>query len=159
MDKNFEEYFVQEKSSMDKFLDFLVFIAVFIVTIFLLLEIFGESGKISIDMVKLGEIYLYVNVVVFLVFLADLIRLWYESDGAGDFFRNNWLDVLATIPFGLLAQGLGPTFEILKLAKLAKLTTVSKISKVSRVSKIGKEFKAASHLKKEGAEYNKKHRI
>ena len=36
-----DEYFVEEKSAGDKLLDLLVFLAVFLVTIFLILEILG----------------------------------------------------------------------------------------------------------------------
>jgi len=159
MVQGIDEYFVEEKTSWDKLLDFLVFIAVLVVTIFLILELVGESGKAGIDLVKLRDIYFYVNFIVFLVFVADLIRLWVESDGMKEFFGNSWLDILATIPFGLIAVAAGPSFEILKLAKLTKLTSVSKVSKVSRISKISKEFKAASHLKKESEEYKRKHRL
>lgn len=157
MGSNLDEYFVEEKSSADKLLDFLVFLAVFAVTIFLLIEIF--ASRINIDIVRLSEVYFYVNIIVFIIFAIDLVRLRKESQNTSDFFRNNWLDILATIPFGLIASGLGPTFEILKLAKLTKLTAISKVQKVSRISKIGKEFKAASHLKKESENYKKKHRL
>lgn len=155
MDNSFDEYFVQEKTGLDRLLDFLVFLAVFVVTIFLLLEIFSDAGKAAIDTGSLSGIYFYVNIVVFLIFFADLIRLWVESNGVSDFFKNNWLDVLATIPFGLVANGM-MTFQILKLAKISKIL---KVQKISRISKISKEFKAASHLKKEADEYRNKHRL
>ncbi len=82
-----DEYFVQEKTSMDKLLDFLVFIAVFVVTIFLILDIIAASGKSSIDFEQLQAYYLWANFVIFVIFLADLIRLWAESHGAKDFFN------------------------------------------------------------------------
>ncbi len=158
MADKFEEYFVQEKTGMDKILDFLVFISVFVVTIFLILEILGSTGSIAIDQDALLSWYKYVNIIVFIVFFADLVRLWMESEGAKDFIVHNWLDVLATIPFGLIAS-IGPRFEILKWTKIAKLTAIGKVQKASRISKISKEFKAASHIKKEGDEYKKKHRL
>ena len=161
-----DEYFVEEKSGYDKLLDFLVFIAVFTVTIFLLLEILGLAGKAGIDSVEVNSLYFYVNFAVFAIFFVDLIRLWKKSDGAKDFFSHNWLDVLATIPFELLALALAgipataaSKFGILKWFRFTKLARVSSIQKVSRVSKISKEFKAASHLKKEGEEYQRKHRL
>jgi len=155
-----EEYFVEEKTSYDKLLDFLVFIAVFIVTIFLLLEIFASAGIIGLDIISINEFYLYANIFFFIIFIADLIRLWKQSDGAKDFFKNNWLDVLATIPFGLIAQSLATFNNVFKIFRATKLvSTASKLQKASRISKISKEFKAASHLKKEGAEYEKKHRL
>lgn len=159
MAQGIDEYFVEEKTSLDRLLDFLVFIAVFIVTVFLILELVGESGRVDFDLNLLRDIYFYVNIGVFVIFTIDLIRLWNESDSGKDFFANNWLDVLATIPFGLIAAAAGPSFEILKLVKLTKLTAASKISKVSRITKISKEFKAAAHLKKESDAYKKKHRL
>ena len=45
-----DEYFVEEKSNWDKILDFLVFIAVFAVTIFLVLELIASSGSTNINL-------------------------------------------------------------------------------------------------------------
>ena len=161
-----DEYFVEEKTSADRLLDFLVFVAVFVVTIFLILEILGLSGKAGIDLTSVNNIYFWVNMVVFVIFFVDLIRLWKKSHGVKDFFSHNWLDVLATIPFELLALALAgipatttSKFAILKLFRFTKLARASALSRVSRVSKISKEFKAASHLKKEGEEYQRKHRL
>lgn len=153
-----EEYFVEEKTTWDKLLDFLVFIAVFVVTIFLILEIIAGSGRTGIDIVQINAIYFYVNIIVFIIFAVDLVRLWNRHDGAKDFFKHCWLDVLATIPFGLIA-GVGAQFEILKWTRVARLTSLGRVQKISRISKISKEFKAASHLKKEGEDYKRKHRL
>ena len=160
-----DEYFIEEKSSFDKFMDLLVFFAVAIVTIFLVLEILGISGAANLSVVKLDVIYFWVNIVVFIIFVADLVRLWQHSNGGKDFFKHNWLDVLATIPFGLIAFYLGgidpksPAFAILKWLRVARLSGISKLQKISRISKISKEFKAAAHLKREGEEYQRKHRL
>ena len=160
-----EEYFVQEKTGFDRLLDFLVFVAVFVVTIFLILEIVAGSGKTDMDIIDIAQTYFWVNVVVFIIFVADLIRLWIESSDAKYFFKNYWLDVLATIPFGLIAGFFGPgavginAFNALKLASAGKLAATTKLMKVSRISKISKEFKAAAHLKEESEEYQKKNRL
>jgi len=163
-----DEYFVEEKSSWDKILDFLVFIAVFAVTIFLILELIASTGVSSIDITNVTEIYFYVNLIVFVIFILDLYRLWNKSTSFSNFVKTNWLDILATIPFGLIVSALSsvksssPAFEIVKWLRVTKLTRVSKLSKlqkVSRISKVAKEFKAASHLKKESDTYKKKHRL
>jgi len=155
-----DEYFIEEKTGSDRFIDFLVFLAVFVVTIFLLLEV-GANAKIgSLNLANINHIYYYVSMVVFTIFVVDLVRLYRESKDFKTFLKGNWLDIFATIPFGLLAGG--ASFEILKLAKLEKLTKLSKVAKLnkaSKISKISKEFKAASHLKKESAEYQRKHRL
>ena len=159
MGKDLDEYFVKEKSSIDRVLDFLVFIAVFAVTVFLILEIMARAGQFDIE--RVNTIYLYVSIAVFIIFAVDLVRLWKESSDAKDFFARNWLDVLATIPFGIMGhvfQSL-TAFNALKWAKVGRLASVSKVQKMSRASKITKEFKAASHLKKEGQEYKRKHRL
>ena len=51
-----DEYFIEEKTSYDKFLDFLVFIAVFAVTIFLILQIAAESNYTSLNIEKINDI-------------------------------------------------------------------------------------------------------
>ncbi len=153
-----EEYFVEEKSKWDRILDFLVFLAVFAVTIFLILELVAESGKTDLIISEVNKIFQYINIVVFIIFAIDLARLWRQHNGFKDFMAHCWLDVLATIPFSLILNT-GAAFEIVKLSRLAKLTTITRVQKVSRISKITKEFKAASHLKKEGAEYQRKHRL
>jgi hypothetical protein len=161
-----DEYFVEEKSAGDKLLDLLVFLAVFVVTIFLILEILGLSGKTGIDVTSVNEAYIWVSVIVFIIFIADLIRLWHYSNGVKDFFSHNWLDVLATIPFELIALALASVdpssvqvFGLLKWFRFHKLSRIGKLQRISRISKVSKEFKAASHLKKEGTEYRKKHRL
>lgn len=157
MEKKLDEYYVQEKTGVDKALDFLVFIAVFVVTIFLVLEILSQAGSkvVTTSLESMNAVYAWVNWAVFIIFSADLVRLWVDADGLADFCKENWLDILATIPFGIMFSTM-TSFNILKLAKVAKLTSVTK---VSRVSKITKEFKAASHMKNEGEEYKRKHRL
>ncbi len=155
-----EEYFIEEKTSYDKLLDFLVFIAVFVVTIFLLLDVFASAGVTGIDITSINKFYYWANIIIFVIFVADLIRLWKEAEGVKDFFVSSWLDILATIPFGLIASSLATFNNFFKIFRVTKIvSTASKLQKASRISKISKEFKAASHLKKEGEEYNKKHRL
>lgn len=152
-----DEYFVEEKSSFDKFMDLLVFFAVFIVTIFLILDLLENAGKFSYK--NLENIYFYVNIVIFAIFFVDLVRLKKASSGWKDFFKKNWLDVLATIPYGLLGMAFA-NLQVLNVLKWGRVVSMSsKLSKVSRAAKIGKEFKAASHLKKDSDEYKRKHRL
>ena len=154
-----DEYFVEEKTSYDKILDFFVFVAVFVVTIFLILDLFQIATGLE-------AIYLWVSVIVLIIFSIDLVRLRRKVDSWGEFFRKNWLDVLATVPFELLAfamssidPGTAAQFGILKLVRLQKLTRAGAISKAARVSKISKEFKAAAHLKQESEKFKEKNRL
>ena len=154
-----DEYFIEEKTAYDRLLDFLVFFAVFVVTIFLILDVFQIATGLE-------SVYLWVSVVVLTIFVLDLVRLRQKADSWKDFFAHSWLDVLATIPFELLAFALASVdpataskFGILKLVRLQKLTRAGKLAQVSRVSKISKEFKAAAHLKEESEKFKEKNRV
>lgn len=161
-----DEYFVEEKSNADKLLDFLVFLAVFVVTIFLILELLGMSGRTGIDVTQLNKIYMWVNIVVLVIFSADLVRIYKEAGSFKQFLKTGWVDILATIPFGLIGLLLGTVSDLvapfnaaMKWIRVARVSGIARLQKASRISKISKEFKAASHLKKESEEYKKKHRL
>ncbi len=155
-----EEKVIKERTSYDKALDFLIFIAVAVVTIFLVLEVFPFRG---IDITKLNKIYLYMNIMVLIIFVLDLIRVYKDSNGVVDFLKKGWLDILATIPFGLISYIFFDTSSYVSaintVAKSSRVVKLIKLSKAAKISKISKEFKAASHLKKESEEYKKKHRL
>jgi len=157
-----EEYVVKQRTVYDVILDVLVFLAVLVVTIFLILDM-AYKGRYA-QLGSLNEIYFWVNIVVLFIFVLDLIRLYAESENCVEFCKKNWLDILATIPFGLIfyyfgGSYLGSAAMLVKSERVVKLARISKLSKASKVSKIGKEFKAASHLKNESEEYKKKHRL
>ena len=153
-----EDYFSQGKKRWETVLDILVFLSVFVVTIFLFTEILGlESEAI--------RIYMWINMAVLTIFTIDLYRLWRRSYGFKDFLTNNWLDILATIPIELIAlavtSDIGSVAQlgIIKWFRVQKLTRLGQISKVSRISKLAREFKSAAHLKKKSEEYKKDHFI
>lgn len=157
-----DEYFVEEKSGWDRLLDFLVFVAVLVVTIFLVLEMLGYSGKTDIDPVSVNAIYFWVSIVVFIIFTVDLVRLRVESPDTKYFLKHYWLDILATIPFGMISALIGANYSVLnalKWARAGKLAAATKVQKAARISKISKEFKAAAHMKQESEKYQKKHRL
>lgn len=154
-----EEYFVEEKTTFDKVMEFLVFVSVFIVTVFFIAELLGSSGNVGIDLERLAVLYFPFDIVVFIVFFVDLIRLYLKADGVKEFLLDSWLDILATIPFGLMFGFISPSNQVLKLTRYGKLSAIMRTSKLSRATKIGRQFKAASHLKKESEDYKKKHRL
>ena len=163
-----EEYFVREKKMWERILDLLVFFSVLVVVVFLLLDVLG-APLTSIDAVSLAEFYFWVGIIVLIIFSIDLVRLRMESDNWKDFFHNNWLDVLATIPFALIgyliglygdrASVAGPFNVFFKAIRITRLSGLARAQKINRVSKVGKQFKAASHFKKESEEYQRKHRL
>ena len=154
-----DEYFIEEKSAWEGTLDLLVLLSVFTVTIFLILDIIGLGPE-------LDKIYLWISVVVLIIFALDLVRIWKRSNGFKDFLSHGWLDILATIPFELVAYGIAglrpetvAAFGLLKWFRFHKLSKIGQLQRISRISKISKEFKAAAHLKREGEEYKRKHRL
>lgn len=154
-----EEYFIEEKTMYDRVLDFLVFLSVFIVTIFLILEIFQIVSGLT-------EIYLWFSVVVLVIFVLDLIRIKQRHDTWKEFFHDAWLDILATIPFELIALGLANVdpraasqLAILKWLRVARLSRAGQLQKVARTSKISRQFKAAAHMKEEADNYKEKNRV
>ena len=77
-----------------------------------------------------------------------------HSKNTSDFFKHYWLDVIATIPIGLILivfQSFtgGAGVEIFKIIKLGR------IGKYARSSQLIKEFKAAGHLKTESRKFEK----
>lgn len=154
------EYIVEEKSMWDKVLDVAVFLAVFMITIMLILDITGNGGILVYDpdgSIDSNILFLIVSFIVLFVFLLDLMRLWFESSDVKDFFHSNWLDIFATIPFELIAifvLAASPT----TIAAVGLLKWV-RIARLGRVSVISKEFKAAGHVKKDGETYKRKHRL
>ena len=154
-----EEYFIEESTMYDRVLDFLVFLSVFVVTIFLIMEVFQIVEGLS-------QVYLWISVVVLAIFMLDLVRLRQRADSWKDFFTHSWLDILATIPFELVAvafaaipPGQASQFAILKWIRVTRLSRAGQISKIARVSKVSKEFKAAAHLKDESDKFKEKNRL
>ena len=146
-----EEKYFERKSKFDSILDFLVFISLFVVTIFLILEILSSVKDIGVPTEVLDKIYFPIGIIVFIVFSVDLYRLYKYSDSFTGFLYNNFLDIIATIPFTLILTI--PGGEVLKTFRVLRL------GKLSRSGKIVKEFKAAGVLKKKSDDYKKKNRV
>ena len=155
-----DDYFIDEKTSVERTLDLFVFISVFIITIFLVIDL------LDVNYLIIDKIYLWISVFVLIIFSLDLVRLWKNSYGFKDFISHNWLDILATIPFELIAYGLSiaepgtvAAFGILKWFRFHKLSKLARIQRISRISKISKELKVASHLKRESSKYKKNNKL
>ena len=146
-----EELYFEKKSKFEQILDVLVFLSVFIVTIFLLLDLLVSTKDVGISEETLNDIYIPFGVIVLIVFSVDLYRLYKLSDSFSDFLKKNYLDIIATIPFGLIFSS--PIGELLKAFRVFRL------AKLSRIGKMTKEFKAAAVLKKKSEDYKKSNRI
>lgn len=154
-----EEYFIEEKTMYDRILDFLVFLSVFVVTIFLIMEVFNIVEGLT-------DIYLGISIAVLIIFSLDLIRIRQRHDTWKEFFHDAWLDILATIPFELIAFafiGIEPErvsqFAVLRWIRVTRLTRSGQMAKVARTSKVSRQFKAAGHLKEESDKFKNKNRV
>ncbi len=155
-----EEFETKSETLYEKILDVMVFIAVFIVTAFLMLEfLIMQSEKIGVSIEQLNSVYAKISVFIFIIFALDLYRLRKKSKDWKIFFKYCWLDILATIPFGLMGSRVFEITKIVRLNKIFKLTRASKITKISRIAKISKEFKPIANFERESLNYSKKIRI
>ena len=146
-----EEFYFEKKPWYEQLLDILIFISVFIVTIFLVLEILVSIKDVGISEEALDSIYFPFAIGILIVFSLDLIRLYRSSKSFSEFLSTYYLDIIATIPFGLIFSS--PFGELLKAFR------VFRIAKLSRIAKISKEFKGIAILKKKSDNYNKNNRI
>lgn len=108
-------------SKQERTWNFVVFLAVAVSFIVILLEVFFELG---------GGVQLFflLNIVIFLVFLVDLVVLYRKEGGFKGLFKYCWLDVVATIPFFLIFQGLN-ALQVIKVARLLRLGRFMKLNK------------------------------
>ncbi len=119
--------------------------------IIIVMEVFIHPTDERIKLaIKIADMF------VISVFVIDLIFLYKRAHEQGHnwkfFIRKYWLDILAVLPFGLIAEGIGKTaiavtaaekvtlgqgvvHESLELSKAASKT--EKIAKVAREIKIG----------------------
>ena len=132
----------------DVILDLFFYISLFIIFIFLILEVSINKIDIGLTIFQLNEIYFYLSFFILVIFILDLIRLYKQSGDFISFLKTSWIDIIATIPFGLVLGQ--PMFEFLKILRATKLTRFSKISKLL------KETKTISKVKDFSNEYNKR---
>jgi hypothetical protein len=135
-----EEYYLEEKDNFRTIINILLFISIFLVLIFILIDILGFFIDFSLTEQEINNIYFPIGIFILIIFIIDLYLLEKESKNVKEFLKNNWLDILATIPVGLI--GGGPVTELLKIFKIQKLM------KFTRIGKIIKSFKVISQIKK-----------
>ncbi len=117
----------RKKENWNLLLDVFVFISIFMVAGILILNYTAKFQDINIE--KINLVYYYMSYFIFVVFVLDLIRLKKDYKKWGDFFSNCWIDVLATIPFGLIG---GRMFEITKIVRLNKMFRLIKVIKQTK---------------------------
>jgi hypothetical protein len=142
-----EEYYLEEKDNFRTIINILLFISIFLVLIFILIDILGFFIDFSLTEQEINNIYFPIGIFILIIFIIDLYLLEKESKNVKEFLKNNWLDILATIPIGLI--GGGPVTELLKIFKIQKLM------KFTRLGKIIKSFKVISQIKKNSSKEEK----
>lgn len=92
---------------------------------------------------------------IWTIFVVDLMFIYERYRDLGAFFKNAWLDIIAVVPFGLMASGLGQVGRLAKLGRLIKILRVfgeagktSKVAKFAHLNKITKYFSDDSSFNK-----------
>lgn len=88
------------------------------------------------------EMLQFVDFMIWTIFVVDLMFIYERYRNFKGFFKNAWLDIIAVIPFGIIATGLGQLGRLAKLGRLVKI--VRFISKAGRTGKVAK----VAHLNK-----------
>lgn len=115
----------------DKLWDTVIFFTVILVLLLLVYEYL-------VDMFAYEDLFFQAEMLILFIFVMDLGVLYGKSKDYKDFFKSNWLDIIATIPFGQL-------FRIAKLLRLVKLIKSFKIfSKTTKLIHIEKMIKIFS---------------
>jgi voltage-gated potassium channel len=83
------------------------------------------------------DLFFQVEMLILFIFVMDLGVLYGKSKDYKDFFKSNWFDIIATIPFGQIFR-LAKLLRIVKLIKSFKI--FSKTTKVIHVEKMVKIF-------------------
>lgn len=71
---------------------------------------------------------------IWVIFVVDLIIIYERYKDVKSFLKNAWLDLIAVIPFGLVAASLGQIGRLAKLGRLVKILRI--VSKTGRGSKL-----------------------
>lgn len=108
-------------------------IIIFLSVIFVFLTFVPQ---LFFDVTEYQTIINYVDLIIIIIFIIDLFFLYQESKSMEDFFKKNWLDILAAIPFNLI---LSPNLYFVKLLKLSRTTKI--IRGISKFSKLNRPVK------------------
>ncbi|MGM0608933.1 MAG: ion transporter [Candidatus Muiribacteriota bacterium] len=93
--------------------------------------------------------------IIWLIFMVDLLFIYVRYREFKPFVKNAWLDIIAVIPFGLLASGLGQLGRLAKLGRLVKILRIfakagkaGKVAKFAHLNKMIKFFSEDSSFNK-----------
>ena len=76
-----------------------------------------------------------VDNIIIIIFIIDYIVRFYLAENKKEFFKNNIVDLISSLPFNALFKGLR-IFKIFRLFKFTKLTKLTKfIALTSRIIK------------------------
>lgn len=95
---------------------FVIFIAVALTFLLILFEIFFTLPK------NITKIVVLLNWLITIIFIADLFVLYRHEKTPAKFFKNCWIDILASIPF----SGMFAAFKIVRIARIADISKSAK---------------------------------
>lgn len=108
-------------SEKEKSWNFVVFFAVATSFIVVLLDVFFQLSEFT-------QYFFAFDVLITIIFAIDLVVLYKKERTIHHFFKNCWLDILATIPFFLIMNGLF-ALRVLKMARLIRIIRFTKLNK------------------------------
>lgn len=114
--------------------NFIIFLAVALTFIVILIEVFFNPPN-------LGTFFTGFAVLITFIFAIDLVVLYRQEGSMKKFVKNCWLDILATIPFFLIVQGV----EALQIVKFARLVRISRFIKLNHTLKFMSDRSGVKH--------------
>lgn len=131
-----------QKSELDKIVQLLIPPLLVVLLILSIIEVFYDVGKYSF-IIDLFDIF------IISIFIIDLYFRYQEYKNKLDFFKNHYLDIIASIPFNLIFIGI----DYLNFTRaLRGFSTISKGIRYLRllkfVTRVPRFLRIRSHIKK-----------
>ncbi len=121
-------------SEKEKTWNFVVFFSVATSFIVILLDVFFE-------IVEFSQYFFAFDILITFIFAIDLVVLYKKEKTFHRFFKNCWLDIIATIPFFLIMNGL----FALRVLKMARLIRIMRFAKLNKTLKFMSEKSGVKH--------------
>lgn len=111
------------ENSFENLVNKLVFIAIFVILITLILDLMAFVFESFSNPV--AGFSMTLGIIINLIFLTDLLLIFRKRSSYKSFFKKNWLDIIAVLPFDV--------FRLAKVARLAKLARFTKVAKQGKI--------------------------
>ncbi|MGM5482083.1 MAG: hypothetical protein ACQESF_01345 [Nanobdellota archaeon] len=111
------------ENSLERVVNKLVFISIFFILVMVIMDIL--SFFLNSFQNPLSQVSVILGFMINLIFLVDLLLIFRKELTIASFFKNNWLDIIAVLPFDM--------FRLAKIARLSKLARFTRLTKETRL--------------------------